>query len=91
MSAIVDAIREHGIAKLAREIGVPPQTLWNWLNRPPMRFPAESCVAMERALGGKLRRWHLRPADWQHIWPELIGTAGAPPVSVEEGAGQLPM
>jgi DNA-binding transcriptional regulator YdaS (Cro superfamily) len=80
MNAVVDAIRKHGITKLAREIGVPTQTLWNWLNRPPIRFPAESCAAMERALGRNLRRWHLRPTDWHQIWPELIGTVDAPPV-----------
>lgn len=25
-----------------------------------------------------VRRWDLRPDDWHRIWPELIGTEGAP-------------
>jgi DNA-binding transcriptional regulator YdaS (Cro superfamily) len=38
----------------------------------------ESCVLAERGSGGVLRRWHLRPRDWHRIWPELIGSDGAP-------------
>lgn len=41
------------------------------------------CVAIERESGGLVRRWSLRPADWNRIWPELIGTAGAPPIQQE--------
>lgn len=29
-------------------------------------------------------RWHLRPNDWHLIWPELIGTPGAPTVPEPE-------
>lgn len=31
------------------------------------------------------RLWDLRPDDWHRIWPELIGTEGAPPVASEAG------
>lgn len=35
-------------------------------------------VALERATDGTVRRWHMRPADWHLIWPELVGSDGAP-------------
>jgi len=38
------------------------------------------CVEIERATAGDVRRWHLRPDDWHLIWPELIGSKGAPKV-----------
>jgi DNA-binding transcriptional regulator YdaS (Cro superfamily) len=41
------------------------------------------CAVIERATGGAVRRWDLRPDDWHEIWPELIGTEGAPPVPAE--------
>lgn len=44
----------------------------------------ESCVALERATEGRVRRWDLRPKDWHRIWPELIGADGAPAVPAEE-------
>ena len=42
--------------------------------------PAERGAALERACNGEVRRWELRPDDWHRIWPELIGTEGAPAV-----------
>ncbi|MBA4341170.1 MAG: hypothetical protein C0423_03335 [Methylibium sp.] len=36
-------------------------------------------VDVERRSGGRLRRWHLRTRTWASIWPELVGTEGAPP------------
>ena len=38
----------------------------------------ETCVLIERNSGGKVRRWHTRPNDWDRIWPELIGVHGSP-------------
>ena len=37
-----------------------------------------NCVLVEKFSGGAVRRWDLRPDDWQAIWPELVGTKGAP-------------
>lgn len=34
--------------------------------------------AIERATGFAVRRWDLCPDEWHLIWPELIGTPGAP-------------
>jgi len=44
---------------------------------------AAMCVAIERATGRKVRRWDLRPRDWYLIWPEQIGSRGAPAVPDE--------
>lgn len=51
------------------------------------RMPSpENCVAIERATEGAVMRWDLRTNDWHRIWPELIGTAGAPPVEARDAA-----
>lgn len=70
-------------AAVAREVGIAPAYLSQIANgtRP---VPAEHCAALERATGGKVRRWDLRPEDWHRIWPELQGTEGAPPAPVHE-------
>lgn len=44
--------------------------------------PADRVPAIESASGGVVRRWDMRPDDWHRIWPELIGTEGAPPVGL---------
>ena len=43
-------------------------------------FGAELAVGIEVATSREVRRWDLRPDDWHRIWPELIGTEGAPDV-----------
>jgi DNA-binding transcriptional regulator YdaS (Cro superfamily) len=40
----------------------------------------ETCVLVERETNGVVMRWDLRPDDWHRIWPELIGSDGAPEV-----------
>jgi DNA-binding transcriptional regulator YdaS (Cro superfamily) len=44
----------------------------------------ELATAIELDSGRTLRRWDLRPEDWHRIWPELIGTEGAPAVEPAE-------
>lgn len=44
----------------------------------PKPIAAETCVLIEHNSAGRVRRWHLRPADWHRIWPELIDVDGAP-------------
>lgn len=77
-NAIDNAARAcGGLAKLAHQIGASAQAVSNWRTR---GAPVEHCAAIEAAAGGSIRRWHLRPADWHRIWPELIGTEGAPTI-----------
>lgn len=62
---------------LAEKVGVDEQYLYQCMTgRRAMK--AEEAVRIERDSGQKVRRWHLRPDDWHRIWPELIGTEGAP-------------
>lgn len=37
-------------------------------------------MRLESASSGSIRRWDLRPDDWHMIWPELVGTEGAPSI-----------
>lgn len=64
-----------GRAHLAQALRVTPAAIGNWKAR---GVPIEHCAAIERLTGGEVRRIDLRPIDWAHIWPELVGADGAP-------------
>jgi DNA-binding transcriptional regulator YdaS (Cro superfamily) len=66
-------------ARIARDIGVNPVMVSQWVSG-LKAVPAERCVDIEIATDRAVMRWDLRPADWYRIWPELIGTEGAPAV-----------
>lgn len=72
---------------LAAELGLSGSLVTQWASA-AKAVSAERCWPVERATQGAVRRWDLRPDDWHRIWPELVGTAGAPdvPVAVEEVA-----
>lgn len=79
MSTLREAIRGSiGQAELARRLGVTPAAVSQWFSGDRPIVPIERCVQIERETG--VRRWDLRPDDWHCIWPELIGTRGAPDV-----------
>lgn len=46
----------------------------------------EQAVKLEKVSEGRVRRWHVRRRSWARIWPELIGTEGAPPIPQPEEA-----
>ena len=81
--AIGDAIKlAGGQAELGRRLGVSPAAINQWsAGRRPI--PAGRCVAIEKVTDGVVRRWDLRPYDWMHYWPELIGQPGAPDVEAK--------
>ena len=96
----MDALRRAidlfgGQAGLAAILGLRQQNIWNWLNRSGS-VPAEFCPAIERASrdkGQPILCEELRPdvawgvlRDQHRIWPELIGTDGAPDVPVQPAA-----
>lgn len=84
MSPLNQAIANHGgPARVAGILGVSVQRLCNWTER---GVPTEMCAAIERATKGDVMRWHLRPHDWWQIWPELIGSRGAPAIPQREAA-----
>lgn len=72
-----------GLSELARLMGVSLQVLNNWRSR---GVPVERCAALEQVSCGRVRRWDMRPADWHRIWPELVGSQGAPASPQEEAA-----
>lgn len=43
-------------------------------------------TAIEQTSGGAVRRWDLLPTEWAAVWPELIGTPGAPAVGPHAGS-----
>jgi DNA-binding transcriptional regulator YdaS (Cro superfamily) len=61
-----------GLARLAVSIGQSPQTVANWRSR---GVPVVHCLAIERATDGAVTRRHLRPNDWELIWPDLSADA----------------
>jgi DNA-binding transcriptional regulator YdaS (Cro superfamily) len=82
MKAIHVAVQAAGgQSALAGGIGATQQQVWNWLRRGDA-VPPEFCAQIELFLRGAVTRWQLRPDDWHRIWPELVGTEGAPPIPV---------
>lgn len=63
--------------ELAALIGCNEQYLYQCLTGRNAMQPGEA-VRAEFKTGGRLRRWHLRTKDWHEIWPEFVGTDGAP-------------
>lgn len=81
MDALTRAISAaDGVGALARAIGVTQSAVSNWRARSAL-VPSEHCAAIERATAGAVTRRDLRPDDWHRIWPELIGTKGAPRIA----------
>lgn len=37
-------------------------------------------VSIEKESAGAVRRWELRPNDWERHWPELVDAPGAPKI-----------
>lgn len=70
---------------IARALGVKPVMVSQWASG-AKRIPFERCTAIEAATEGVVRRWDLRPGDWHHHWPELVGMPGAPEVTPREVA-----
>lgn len=63
-----------GLVATAESLGISKGKLWAWIARG--QVPVEECHRVRATTG--LELWSLRPADWHRIWPELIGTKGAP-------------
>lgn len=79
-AAIVEKL--GGISALARRLGIKPPSVSGWIEEGRNGIPdgrlIELGAEIEATVG--IPRWQLRPNDWHLIWPELIGTEGAPPV-----------
>jgi DNA-binding transcriptional regulator YdaS (Cro superfamily) len=65
--------------RLAEKAGINEQFLYQCLTG-RRAMEAKEAVRVEEATNYELRRWQLRPKDWFEVWPELIGTDGAPQI-----------
>ncbi len=77
--------QDGGAGNLARELGVATSYMINMAAGVNPISPARA-VVIARATGGLVPRWETRPKDWHLIWPELVGTEGAPAVPAEKQA-----
>ena len=69
------------MAAFARDLGLNPDQVRQWRHGHDNRRPSpENCAAIEAATSRAVMRWDLRPDDWHRIWPELIGSKGAPSI-----------
>lgn len=77
----LDELPRGGLADVAARLGISAVYVSQLAARQNNREASpELCVRIERATGGAVMRWNLRPDDWHLIWPELIGAPGAPAV-----------
>lgn len=82
MSAIKTAIEKvGGPSKAAGLLGCSVQAACFYRDG-KRSFPVEFCARLSAASG--VARWEMRPADWHLIWPELVGTEGAPQVAAND-------
>lgn len=72
-------------AALAVKVGVSEPYLYQCLTGRKAMNPAEA-VRVEIQSERAVMRWHLRSEDWHRIWPELIGTEGAPSIQEARAA-----
>lgn len=78
----IDSRPRGSAPDLAAALSISVTYLYQLAARQDGREPsAQLCVLIEQATNAIVRRWDLRPDDWHRIWPELIGSDGAPEVA----------
>jgi len=75
---LLDYIHQGGWGALGRlaaaiDAHVPDVHAWARGKRP---VPIHRCIAIERATGGQVTRFDLRPGDAHEIWPEATRERG---------------
>jgi DNA-binding transcriptional regulator YdaS (Cro superfamily) len=73
-----------GQSLLAGSLGVVQSAVAGWMKRGTV--PVKYCPAIERATHGQVTRQHLRPDDWQDIWPELADSEQKQPSALAQQA-----
>lgn len=70
-----------GTTSVAKLLGIRPPSVHEWRTKGiPRGRLIELAPLVEKAPGSRWTRWNLFPDDWWKVWPELIGTEGAPDV-----------
>lgn len=77
-SELIDAL--DGTSETARLTRVKPSSVSEWRANGVIPRDKLVLVAVQLEQRTQWRRWHLLPDCWHRIWPELIGTEGAPAV-----------
>lgn len=79
LSAYIKRFSAQQRAEFAIAVGT---TLGHFQNVAYEQRVASAALAKQIAIGTQraVAEWDLRPNDWHLIWPELIGTEGAPAV-----------
>jgi len=79
---IIEAL--GGTNAAATLAGVKPPSVSEW--RKAQRIPDDKLIRLAPILQsrGIAPRWVLFPKDWYLIWPELVGTEGAPVIPQAE-------
>lgn len=86
LSAYLDGLERGQRKELADALGVSSAYLYQMATaRRPV--PPDLAPAIEQHTSNLVRRWDLRPDDWHRIWPELIGSDGAPTTEPEAAHG----
>lgn len=81
---LIDAL--GGTLAVAALVGVKPPSVSGW--KDAGRIPADKRIRLApiaESLGITTRK-ELFPDDWHRIWPELIGTEGAPDAPAPKAA-----
>ncbi|MES2634064.1 MAG: YdaS family helix-turn-helix protein [Pseudomonadota bacterium] len=72
---------------LAEALDIPPSFLSQMASGDRAITP-ERAARIEVHTARKVMRWDSRPNDWHEIWPELVGTDGAPEIPTPEPTKQ---
>lgn len=78
--------RLGGTSAVAALLGVHPPSVSGW--KQAGRIPDDKLIRLAPLLHarGYAARWDLRPKDWHLIWPELVGSLGAPAIPTQPEA-----
>lgn len=72
-----------GTGWVARRLNIAAASVSEWRSKGiPDGRRIELGADIQRKAG--LPRWVQRPRDWHRIWPELVGSDGAPTVPAEQ-------
>ena len=86
-SELIDLL--GGTTAVAKLLTVKPPSVHEWRTKGiPNDKRHLMAISVEVASAHVIRRWDVCPDDWHRIWPELIGSDGAPALPLPATAGQ---
>lgn len=70
--------------EISAKLGIDEQYVYQILAG--VKIPGAALARQFHELDSRVRLQDLRPQDWPLIWPELLGTDGAPAAREQEAA-----